>query len=417
MESVLHAEPLVRAIDPPFSIGHHDYVFYGEAEGEDDERGWALSHLKLGSPLQTPDLGSQRNQVSLVKTIGYYPDTSRHHGNIYTETLHYFDPERKFLIPYRTKLRSGLNQYQRLNHLPSLNLIRNLLNFEESPIVDAHAAIVNDLLLQERLFEKRNNKYLKSWIAEDLSVYLDHKSYNNLSFNTADFTKTVKKFSDYIHQTPYEFSLHNLKSISQLFSSDPNLVPIQYLSDTPIYFNRDLLQNRLVNCPVDLKSYGRLAIESLSQIERNPYWAQSIADTIDALSLTDINIDLIVSTDNEIDFYLEHLGVDRFCQFEDNDLRHYKAEDVIKETFDGYLLNDFLKSLVEKHDMIGDEIREIITNEPIKLKLLKTLSDEAAILLYRCQTRSTDHPLCGVYFDLAVSSLAPLSVVPQILAN
>ncbi len=417
MESVLHAESLVRSIDPPFSIGHHDHVFYGEAEGDDDERGWAISHLKLGSPLQTPDLGSQRNQISLVKTIGYYPDLSREDGNIYTETLHYADSERKLLIPYRSKVRSGFNQTQRLCHLPSLNLIRSLLNFEVAPVGDAHAAIVNDLLLQEKLFEKRNNKYLKSWIMEDLGVYLDHKNYNNLSFNTADFSKTVKKFSDYIHQTPYEFSLQNLKSISQLFNSDTYLIPPHYFDDNPLYFNRDLLYSRLVNCPVDLKSYGRLVVESLSQIERNPYWAQNIADTLDSLLLTDMNIDLIVSTDNEIDFYFEHLAINRFCQFEDSNLRHYKAEDVIKDRFDGYLFNDFLKNVVEKHEMIGDDIREIIVNEPIKLKLLKTLSDEAAILLYRCQTRSMEKPLCGVYFDLATASLAPLSIVPKILAN
>lgn len=416
MESVLHAESIVRAIDPPSIIGHHDHVSYGEME-DGDERSWAVSHLKLGSPLTTDDLGSKHTSIPLIKTIGYYPDVTRHDGNIYTETLHYLDRDRKLLIPYRTKLRSGLNQLQRINHLPSLNLIRNLLNFNQPAVTDARAAIANDLLLQEKLFEKKNNKYLRSFITDELGVYLDHKTYNELSFSSNDFDKLVKRFADHIYHTPYEFGLQDLKNISRIFTPDPTLVPPQYLSTDALYYPKDSLYKKLVNCPVDLKSFGRLNIETLKNIEYNPYWAQDIANHLDIIPLTDMNIDIIVSLDNEIDFYFEHLGIDRFCQFEDNDLRYYSAEEVVKEWFDGYILNNFLKNLVLKHNAIGDDIRETIMNQPIKLKLLKTLNDETAVLLYQCKSRTTDEPLCGVYFDLALASLAPLSIVPQNLAN
>ena len=417
MEAVLHIEPIIRQTRAPLSVGHTDYIFYGEKPNEDGENvGTPVSSLKLGCPLESVDGGSTRSHVPLVKTIEYMPDFSRDKGHVYAETLHYFK-DQQILIPFRSKIRTGLGQGTRFTHLPSLNLIRENITGLPFKVNDPRAEIVEDILLRDHVFDNRENNPLKEWINDELSIILSKKTTNQLSFDTSDITSMTNRYIHQIHHTPSEFSSRHLKEIMTIVSPESFTIPHRYLSDDSIKRYLADFKNNLIPHQFNFRSFGCIPIGKIDRIDYNPFEFQKICELIDRIPLTDFNVDIVVTQDCDIVFYHEHIALDRFENIEDSETGLYRAETILKEYFDGYMLNEMLHKFVLYHSEMTSEIEDLIDYNAVKIKIIKTLSDEAAILLYRANSSSDNPPLCGVYFDIALQSLAPMSIISEPIIN
>lgn len=428
MESVLHIEPIVRHTQAPFSIGHSDYIFYGEQLTTDGENvgtpttnlrlGCPLkvADIRLGCPLETPDFGSTLTQIPLVKTIECTPDLSRDEGFVYSETLHYVK-DRKYLIPFRSKLRSGLGQNLRISHLPSLNVIRKDLIGMSNTICDPRSEIVSDILLRDEIFHKYPNHPLKDWITEELTPSLSRKTTNELSFDTSDISSMINRYIHQVHRTPYELNYHFLKDLTSIVAAESSLVPTRFLSEDYVCRHLTDFRNSLIPHELNLRSLGRIKVESLHRIEYNPFEFKQVCEIFDNIPLTDFNADFVLNPENDIVFYHEHIAIDRLGLFADNDAGLYTAKTIIDDYFSSEVLNDILKLFLYYHNGITEEIENIIYNSAVKIKIIKTITDEAAVFLYDVDNRPGDPPLCGVYFDIALLSLAPMSIMLEPIAN
>lgn len=417
MEAVLHIEPIIRQTRAPIAVGHTDYIFFGERLNEDGENvGSTTANIRLGCPLETPDLGSTRSCIPLVKTFEYSPDFSRSKGNVYSETIHYFK-DRKFLIPFRSKLRSGLGQNMRITHLPGLNLVREHITGETVPVCDPRAEIISDLLLTDSRFSENKNRPLRDWLTEELTTSLARTPVNALSFDTFDMARMIHRYGDQVSRTSSDLTQQSLKDIAAIVAPETNLIPRHYFTDDPV--SRHLLdfRNRLVPHDLDLRSFGRLPIDTLDNIEYNSFAFQSVCDIIDCIPLTDFNIDLVINRNSDVEFYHEHVALNRLGQFEDNDTGLYTPRTILEHYLTENILNEMLQKFVHYHSDMTPEIEEIICSNPVKIKIIKTISDEAAVLLYRYNSLPDEPPLCGVYFDIALQSLAPMTIIPEPIAN
>jgi hypothetical protein len=397
-------------------------MFYGETLTHDDENiGDITSHMSLGAPLCAMDDGSHAAHVPLVKTVEYMPDFTRDEGNIYLETTHYLHKNQS-LVPFRCKLRSGLGTGMRFNHLPSLNFARQQI----SPVIpqlvcDPRAEIIHDVALRDTIFQKRRNQPLRDWLAYDLAPALDHRPFTPLSFDVDDINRMIPRYINQVRDTPTEFTQRDLKAIADTIApfqlTDERMIPGSYHLSEPIIRPLSGVKPLLVPNSFDFRSLGNIPIRKLERIEYNPHKFQDVCDLLDCIELTDFNIDVIVDLDSQISFYAEHLAINRYGAIHDVDIGAFMAESVFRECVGGEELNEILDRFVKFHQGIDNEIRDLITMSPVKIKLIKTFSDEAAILLYEHDSAPDDPPLCGVYFDIALQSLAPMSVIPLPVPN
>lgn len=415
MESVLHIEPIIRRTTAPLSIGHTDYIWYGEKNiGEDDDpMGTFAASTRLGCPLEEVDHGSTRSHVPLVKTIEYMPDFHRNAGHVYIETVHYFK-DMKYLIPVRTKIHSGFSQGLRIAHLPSLNYARQELGGLGWSVCDSRSEIVTELLNNDAYFENRSNHPVMDWIRDDLTNILSTSTITDIRFDTDRLDRMIHRYRQQVQATPHEMSAHHLKDILSIISLENETFPTEYISQDVIARPIWDVKRRLQPHTLDLASRGRIPVEKLPRIEYNPFYFQPVLGLIDRSPLTDFNIDVIIQADNSISFIHDHVATNRLSAFVDNDLGAFTTETLISDLVNEETLRGILKRFLKYHTGIDEEIRSILCTQPVKMKLMKTIADEALILLYKHNSSSADDPLCGVYFDIALQSLAPLTIIPEI---
>lgn len=413
METILHIENITRGVDTPLSIGDTEYIFFGDGElDEDDRLGTPASNIRLGSPLETCDMGNTISRIPMVKTIGYSPDLSRDEGHVFTETTHYLK-DNKYLIPFRTKIRSGASKGLRLNHLPSLNFTRGDIVGLTKQVVNPIPSIVSDLLSLDNDFKRKSDYPIMDWIKNDLISNLSSTPMIDFSFDTENVARAIRRYSRCVDSVPFfDMSSNHLREITLTLTHNPNTIPLQYSSMDVIHKPIEDFKNRLVSHSVDLRSFGRLNLKSLPMIAYNPLKFQSVIDFLDELALTDLNIDIILSG-GEISLLHVNIAIDRITLFRDANFGISCSDSVIDNSFTPSTMIDILEKFVKYHPFIGDDIVDVIMTQPIKLKIVKTISDEAAVLLYRHDSTSKDDPLCGVYFDLSVLSLSPISIIPE----
>jgi hypothetical protein len=372
----------------------------------------------VGEPLDTPEAGRHTQlQLPLVKTIGRTPDFTRDTGSLYVESIHYV--HNNHLIPFRSKVRSGLGASVRFTHLPSLNLSRSLITGFNHPVIDPRADIITDMMLRDNHFHKRPNMPLREWITEELTPKLAHQQWNEMTFDVGGINQMIARYKEQIHRTHSELTQRSLGDIAKSVVGDFSMVLPQYTVNEPIQRHRLDFANRLVPCPIDFKSYGELRFDNFSgdKMEYNPFTFQSFCDLLDAIPLSDFNVDVIVDTEGEIRHYIEHLAHDRIGMFQDNDTGIYAPTTLLKEYFDRMAMNDLLRTFAETHGGVTPEIEDVLSAEPVKIKLMKTITDEAAILVYRYDSGSDAELLCGVYFDIAAQSLSPMSIMHPPIPN
>ena len=417
MEAILHIEPIVRNTPAPLSVGHSDYIFYGERLTADDENiGMCSSNLSLGCPLESLDQGNHMSHVPLVKTIDYMPDLSCRDGHVYAETLHYLKNKHE-LIPYRSKLRTGLGQGIRFTHIPGLNAIRESLTGTSLRVCDPRSDIIEDVLLRDKSFEKHGNSALRDWVEDELIGSLSHKTTTEFSFSTGPLRNMTHRYIAKIHQTPSEITTRHLKDILSIVSPESNYTPIQYLTDVPISKSLLDFRNRLIPHQLNFRSFGQIPIEKINRIQRNPFEFQDICELLDCIPLSDFNVDIVVTHDCDVVFYHEHVALDRLGAVEENETGLYSTEYLLKDYLTGEVLNDILKKFMFHHNDLTEEIEELIDYHAVKMKIIKTSTDEAAILLYNANGTSEDKALCGVYFDIALQSLSPMSIMREPIMN
>lgn len=414
MEAVLHVEPITRSTPAPLSIGYSDYLFFGERVDDDDENlGHTASNIRLGCPLVADDLGSTRTSIPLVKTFEYAPDPSRKKGNVYSETTHFF-LDQKYLIPFRSKICSGLGQGLRLTHVPGLNEIRRHVTGMSEPVCDARADIVTDLLQRDQRFSQTRNRPLYDWISEDLSPNLSKLTTSNLSFDTGQTSRMIHRYMDQVHRTSNDLTQRHVRDISSILTPEVALTPVHFSSADPIIRPLQQFRNHLIPHSLDLKSFGTIPLADLDKVDYNPFQFQAVCDLLDSIPLTDFNLDLIVSTDCTIELFHINVGVNRIAQFRDSDLGLYHPKSILEDYLSEGVMEDIIRRFYHYHSNMTDELRDELRSKSVKLKIVKTITDEAIILLYRSNSTSHEPPLCGVYFDIALQSLAPMTIVPEV---
>lgn len=416
MEAILHIQPITRQTQAPLHIGHIDHISYGEILTEDGENiGTPSSYMALGCPLHTPDMGSTRSHIPLVKTIEYVPDPLRDQGHIYSETLHYIK-DKKLLIPYRTKIHSGAGQGLRLSHLPSLNVIRQDITGVTETVCDPRQEIVLDLLMKDSFFEKHRGMPLHDWLCDELTMFLSHYPVNELVFGKEPITTMVQNYVQQIKHTPFDLTPKGLKDIVRTIIPPSSSIPSHYFSTSPLERPFNQFKEHFINTGADFTLLKQIPVRQLSCIDYNPPEFKEVCEALDKIPLTDFNIDLVVNTGNEIEFYHEHLAINRFASFDDAGIYQYANNDLM-DHFDFSFVNTLLGKFVHHHSHLDSELIDIIHTQPLKIKVMKTMNDEAAILLYRYDSDSKETPLCGVYFDIALQSLSPLSIIAESIPN
>jgi hypothetical protein len=411
MEGVLHVEPIMRRINPPLTIGHTEGITFGKKlteNEEDDALGDPAVFMQLGSPLETVDLGSTQTCIPLVKTIEYMTDDSSTNGFVYSESIHYLK-DQKYLIPLRTKIQSGRSEGLRIAHLPSLNFARTEISGNPENVCEVRSEIVSELVDKDKYF-LRNKRPVVDWLREELVHTLASSSITDIRFDTERLNQDIYNFIDEVERVPHEMNTHHLKRVMSKISLEGETIPVSFFSNDIIHKSILEVKQRVVPNSFNFKSVGRLPIDRIPNLEYNPLAFQGILGKLDRLSLTDYNIDVIVDIDHSISFVKEHVAVDRFADFSENSgsLLGLSYNDIVNEETLRQLLDRF--SLYHSAVKGNDELMNILQTEPIKIKIIKTMSDEALILLYRYNSTSKDDPLCGVYFDIALQSLAPLTV-------
>lgn len=414
MESVLHIEPIIRSIKTPLTVGHTEYLSFGDKSlGEDEDYvGSPAAILRLGCPLESIDVGSVNNHVPLVKTIEYMPDPDRSSGFVYLETVHYFK-DLKYLIPIRTKIHSGTSSGMRVSHLPSLDFARKDISGDQRGIKDPRAEIITDLLYHDAHFKNNPRHPMIDWIRDDLVSHLSRTPVTDIKFDSDRVGWMISDYIDEVKRTPYDLNSHHLKRVMNKIGIEHETFPLSYFSPDVLYHQMADVRRRVLPHNLNFKSYGRIPVEKIPRIDYNPFGFQPILTIIDRLPLTDCNIDVIVNVDNSIGFVHEHIVQNRLAIFADNDLGSFSAESLLAELLDEATLKLILGKFLKYHSAMNDDLKDLINSQPIKLKFIKTITDEALILLYGHDTTSNAEPLCGVYFDIALQSLAPLSIVPE----
>lgn len=413
MESVLHISSISRPIEAPISIGHTEYLHYGEHDSDhDDPKGISAATMRLGYPLEMVDSGSTNTQIPLVKTIESMPDPSRPSGNIYLETIHYFK-DQKHLIPIRTKMQSGPSQGLRITHLPSLAFARSHLSGDSRRPVSARSEIIPGLLEHDTYFTKNKNHPIVDWVSHEMNQFISDTPISDISFSGRDIGLVAQKFASQVKSTPYEINSHHIKDVVSTISLNKQVLPLSYHSQDVLHKTVAEAKLRVAPHNLDLRCYGRIPVENIPRLAKNTYGFERVLDLIDRVPLTDFNLDLVVGTDCSVQFFHENLAVNRLAMFADNELGSFSSESLLCDLLDPDSLKTILHCFLYFHPHLTEEVKDILTTQPVKLKLIKTLNDEAIILLYRHNARSDEEPLCGAYFDIAIQSLAPLSIMPQ----
>jgi len=414
MECVLHVQPIVRRINVPITIGHTEYLFYGEHPEEEGENpvGDTAACTRLGCPLEDIDCGQKRSNISLVKTFEFMPDLTRRSGNVYMDTIHYFK-DQKYLIPLTTKIHSGLSNGLRVSHLPSLNFIRKDLTGLDHRVCESRSELVSELLKNDSHFLKNKNHPVTDWVRDDLIYALSSSQITDTQFDINKFLSMIRAYMSRIKSTPHELTRYHLQSVLDVIGLEQETIPVSYVSSDVLAKPVLDVRRLLVPHEVDLRSHGKINVDNLPMIDYNPKGFAPIMVLLDDLPVTDLNIDVVVEPDGSISFVHEHIVMNRLGEFDDNDIGMYAPESLVEDLIAEDVLQDILKRFVKHHSSIDDDLRNIICTEPIKIKIIKTIEDESLILLYRYNSKSGDDPLCGVHFDIALESLAPLSIIPE----
>ena len=414
MTSILHIESISRNNQAPIDIGDVEYLFYGEGDLSADENiGNPAASMLLGDPLSSVDVGSTNGFLPLVKTFEYSPDFSRSSGNIFTETIHYVK-DKKFLIPFRTKVRSGLSNGMRFNHIPSLNFIRHDITGIDIPICDPKPEMVHTLLHSDRNLKKSmRDSPLEDWAKGDLVNSLSHNQMCGLQFDSSGLVRSLDKFTSAIHSLPsMDTSAKCLDNVVGTLRHNLNSLPMLYLNDNPIIRPFDRVMGMMSAMPGDLKSFGSINLDSLPQVMKNPKGFGSIIEYLDNIHLTDINVDIILADRGIHDIHI-HTAMDRITQYQDSDLCHVDPNEILTDRIigDPQIFFDILEKFLISYPGLDDTSFRTIVEQPIKMKIIKTIIDESAILLFRYNCDEKEPPICGVYFDIAALSLSPMTIV------
>lgn len=416
MESILHIQPISRNVDKPLCVGHSDYISVGKMSFDDEEDpvDEHAVQMLVGSPLVPVDHGSNRSHVPLFKSFECMPDSGRPGHQLYLETIHYLNDSR-YLIPVRTKIQSGTSQGLRIGHLPSMNFIRLALSGDRVGVYDNRSMIITELLDRDGPLQKIKHRSVFDWVRDELVPYLDGSNSTEINFNVDSIESKIDNFRTAIMSAPHDISSHHVKDILRIVDFENKSYPIPYYSKDVVSHRIDDIERLCVPHSLDLRSYGKLDLSNMGRVDYNPAAFQKVCDLIDNIPLTDFNVEIICDTDGSTLFYHEHFAVHRLACLADHDLGAWNTDSLLHDLICQDTLAKIRKLFLQYHSQLNNRSYEILQNLPVKMKLVKTIEDEACIILYESNSSDKAEPLCGVYFDIALQSIAPITISPSII--
>jgi hypothetical protein len=384
----------------------------------EDEEGLLDEHavqLLVGCPLESVDSGRQTPiNVPLYKSFECMGDPGRPGHQIYLETIHYLK-DHKFLIPVRSKIQSGSSQGLRIGHLPSINFIRQDISGNNFGVYDNRSMIIAELLERDGKLQNIKNRSVVEWVRDDLIPYLDGSNSTEIVFDVRNLETKIDKFRSSVVASPTEISSYHVKDIRRIVDFEHKSYPLQFYARDVVSHRLDDLDRFCVPHSLDLRSYGKLNLNNIGRIAYNPKNFQSICELIDNIPLTDFNVEFICDVEGNLSFYQEHFAVHRMAQLKDHDLGAWTTDSLLGDLVHPETLKSIRKLFLKYHPQLDDLSYTALAYQPIKMKMVKTIEDEACIILYESNSSDKAEPLCGVYFDIALQSLAPISISPSLI--
>ena len=414
MEAVLHIEKIEREVDFPLSFGDTDYLYYGESNNDDgmDEDAYT-AEMRVGHPMTMADVGSTLSVIPMVKTFGVSKALDRNAPPLLTETTHVLADD-KYLIPFKSKVHVGTTHAVRLSHLPGLRHIRNkIIGYEPRP-QDPMGDIMEDLMTTDVRFQKKKAHPVMEWARDDLSHILANQAACPFGFAAKLFDDRITQFSNAILDVPYDLQRHNMRDVGRSILLQGENTPVDFCIPDVVSYSISTLRAGAIRGGDDLQSHGPLNVNHVPKMVRNPSYFNRVVEFFDQLPLTDINVDLLVTPRGEISLFHVNVAVNRMSWYSSEYPDRGIGEELLRGSLDSNTIRKIVKSIATFHPMLSHSESELLVNHGVKLKIIKTIMDELTILIYPYQSDEKADPICGVYFDISLLSLAPLSIVPSL---
>ncbi len=415
MESILHIEPLTAEIKDEESVGETECVFYGSGElEEDDDVGRLASYIRLGAPLETIPVGLVSIPVRLAKSFELYPDLTGRYRNVFTETIHFINKGQ--FVPIRTSVRVGPGETLKYTHIPSLDFARSSIagSFPSALpyyVRDPLSEMIDGIVKNDRSLKRKCRHPFVEWVNDDLHHLLSKQTTAISKFNGSHLVDKVTRFKNHVMDAPCtDMSSRYISDVIKNLLDGREYIPLWYQTDNPIRRTFDDFRIKTINHSGDFRSLGDISFIDKSSIITNPKKFLKTLNYLDSLPFTDLNID-IVFADGEISKVYTHIALDRISNFAfDWDQKESCVADMTHHLY----VEDILEILREFVDYLQgrNEVIDRLILEPLKIKIVKTIKDQVAFLIYHYNSGPEDSPLCGVYFNIPLLSLAPITLIP-----
>lgn len=280
------------------------------------------------------------------------------------------------------------------------------------PFGEVRSSIVTNLLEHDSYFVKNHNSPVMDWLKNDLTNHLNSSQITDSEFSGKRLERMAYRFRNMVEATPHDVNQAHLKDLLRTIDLERHVYPTSlYSQDVISHPIKDVRRFMIFN-PFDLSSQGKIPIHKIPCMLQDPPAFKDIADIFDTIPLTDFNVDVIFSVDNQILFRHDHVALHRMAAFKDHNIGAFSTESLLSSLVNEDTLTAILKLFVQHHHLLDDDTRMILNTQPIKIKLMKTIEDEACVILFKYNSSSKDDPLCGVHFDIALQALAPITVMP-----
>lgn len=407
MDTYLHIEPMHRVVNGPLSAGSTNFISFGERDLEND----GYAGIVVGAPLTSIDSGAHCSQIPLMKSFEITNGSKRDDERVITETISFLTKDMS-LLPVRTKIHTGSSEGNRICHTPSLNRVRELIVGMAFPVIPVNTEVVDILLNDDVQFQAMRDSQVAEWMRYDLMARLVRCPIGHVDFDGYATKKMVFEFANTACDIAGDMSIMQARELEGILNPESAAIPLRYADAHPIETRLALTNVGRISTGGDFKLADPLRIDHLPNIDRNPTAFRQILSLIDTLPLTDLNIDLVVGNDDDVLAVYANCVANRVRDYISGTSSAETAKLLMANLVNAPVVHEIMEKFATSHSSCSDDkIYHQISLRPIKLKIIKTIRDEILILLYAIDSTAKDLPICGVYYDIAIESLASMGLM------
>jgi hypothetical protein len=409
--STIHAEVLKRA-----PVGHEEVGFstIGDRlnlpvaevpthDRYDDEGDNQSIVMSVGDPLAI----RIDHPHKILKTMGI---SSKGGKDSLTSTLHYIFDE-KTVVPYRTKIETGPQAGNVVTHMPNLNYIRSAVFGASGISTDCTSAIVEEVVKIQQT--GRRSSFSGEWAEENLIPIVERCPSTRLDFGSRwflDFGDGLIEEMDKVDGYSFggsdadrlvDMVIPPMKYLPTAFSSyTENAAPMNHL--WPLYYRNFSEWNN--GTPIEIPN-----LPPKARFMTNPTGFPSTLNFLDRLPFTDVNVDILMTVE-KVHHFVNSGIYNRYSGYSLRNLGNIEYDEQLELLFPIDVLRWVVMEFSRSPGFHWQVAYEIETR-PIKMKIVKTIGEEASVFIYDYASDEKAAPICGAYFDISLVSLAPTSIM------